>query len=308
MCFNLNDEAKKGTYLMANFSIRELEQLSGIKAHTIRIWEKRHRLIVPKRTATNIRYYSDDDLKKIINVSLLNNHGVKISKIVTLSEQEINQQVFKLSEEKANVEVYIDQLVLAMIDLEEEQFDKVLSRLTLKLGFENAILDVVYPFLEKIGILWLTENISPAQEHFITHLIRQKIIVAIDALQVPSKLSKNAILFLPENEQHEIGLLFYHYLARNSGIRTYYLGQNVPYRDLKSICEIHKPSLIITSITSSPQPRQIQGFLDQLCGDFPTSTIFASGAALRKLTLQKPSNLVVFENAKGLKIALNSVK
>lgn len=292
---------------MGNFSIKELEQLSGIKAHTIRIWEKRHQLIVPKRTATNIRYYSDDDLKKIISVSLLNSRGVKISKIVTLSEQEINQQVFELSEEKADVEIYIDQLVLAMIDLEEEQFDKVLSRLTLKLGFENAILDVVYPFLEKIGILWLTENISPAQEHFITNLIRQKIIVAIDALQVPSKLSKRAILFLPENEQHEIALLFYHYIVRQSGIRTYYLGQSVPYRDLKSICEIHKPDFIVTSITSSPQPRQVQGYLDQLCSDFKTSKIFASGAALRKLSLKKIANLTVFEGAKGLKNTLGSI-
>lgn len=292
---------------MGNFSIKELEQLSGIKAHTIRIWEKRHQLIVPKRTATNIRYYSDDDLKKIINVSLLNNRGVKISKIVTLSEQEINQQVFELSEEKTDVEVYIDQLVLAMIDLEEEQFEKVLSRLTLKLGFENAILDVVYPFLEKIGILWLTENISPAQEHFITQLIRQKIIVAIDALPVPSKLNKRAILFLPENEQHEIGLLFYHYIVRQSGIRTYYLGQSVPYRDLKSICSVHKPDLILTSITSSPQPRQVQGYVDQLCGDFKTAKIFASGAALKNLSLLKPANLTVLEGAKGLKIALGSL-
>jgi len=292
---------------MGNFSIKELEQLSGIKAHTIRIWEKRHQLIVPKRTATNIRYYSDDDLKKIISVSLLNSRGVKISKIVTLSEREINQQVFELSEEKADVEIYIDQLVLAMIDLEEEQFDKVLSRLTLKLGFENAILDVVYPFLEKIGILWLTENISPAQEHFITNLIRQKIIVAIDALQVPSKLSKRAILFLPENEQHEIALLFYHYIVRQSGIRTYYLGQSVPYRDLKSICEIHKPDFIVTSITSSPQPRQVQGYLDQLCSDFKTSKIFASGAALRKLSPKKIANLTVFEGAKGLKNTLGSI-
>jgi MerR family transcriptional regulator, light-induced transcriptional regulator len=290
---------------MGNFSIKELEQLSGIKAHTIRIWEKRHRLIVPKRTATNIRYYSDDDLKKIINVSLLNNRGVKISKIVTLSEQEISRQIFELSEDKTDVEIYIDQLVLAMIDLEEEQFEKVLSRLTLKLGFENAILDVVYPFLEKIGILWLTENISPAQEHFITHLIRQKIIVAIDALQVPSKLSKRAILFLPENEQHEIGLLFYHYIVRLSGVRTYYLGQSVPYRDLKSIGEIHKPDFIITSFTSSPQPRHVQSYLDQLCGDFKVSKIFASGAILKRLPIKKPANLTVFENAKGLKTALN---
>lgn len=293
---------------MGSFSIKELEQLSGIKAHTIRIWEKRHQLIVPKRTSTNIRYYSDDDLKKIINVSLLNNNGVKISKIVTLSEEEINKQVFELSEEKTNAEIYIDQLVLAMIDLEEEQFEKVLSRLTLKLDFENAVVDVIYPFLEKIGVLWHTGNISPAQEHFITNLIRQKIIVAIDALPVPSKLSKRAILFLPENELHEIGLLFYNYLVRQSGIRTYYLGQSVPYKDLKSICEVHQPHLIVTSITSSLQPGQVQNYLDQFCSDFKAAKIFVSGAALKMLSLKKPINLTVFENAKGLKSILNSIE
>ena len=184
---------------MGKYSIKELEQLSGIKAHTIRIWEKRHRLVEPKRTPTNIRYYSDDDLKKIINVSLLNTHGVKISKIVDLSIDEINQRVTELSEAKNSIEIYIDQLVLAMIDMEEEQFEKVLSNLILRFGFESTIIEIVYPFLEKIGVLWLTDNISPAQEHFISHLIRQKLIVAIDSIPLAPKTSKRILLYLPEN-------------------------------------------------------------------------------------------------------------
>ena len=292
---------------MGKFSIKELEQLSGIKAHTIRIWEKRHKLIAPKRTTTNIRYYSDDDLKKIINVSLLNNHGVKISKIVKLSEEELNTEVFQLSEEKTNSEIHIDQLVLSMIDLEEEQFEKVLSRLTLKVGFERAILEVVYPFLEKIGVLWHTGNISPAQEHFITNLIRQKIIVAIDSLPIPSKLSKRAILFLPENELHELGLLFCHYITRQFGLRTYYLGQSIPYRDLKSICEAHNPHYILTTISSSPQGSVIQGYLEKLCSDFSSAKVLVSGRALKKLTLTHPANLSLFENAQGLKRLLEGV-
>lgn len=295
MCFNLDSNRRP---YMGSFSIKELEHLSGIKAHTIRIWEKRHKIISPRRTATNIRYYSDDDLKKIINVSLLNSHGVKISKIVTLTEEEINTRVAELEEKQTGAGLFIDQLVLAMVDLEEEQFEKILSRLTIKFGFEGAILDVVYPFLEKIGVLWHTGNISPAQEHFITHLIRQKLLVAIDSLPIPSQLSQRVVLFLPENELHEIGLLFYNYIARQAGYRTYYLGQSVPYKDLKAICEIHKPHLIVTSITSMPK---IQGYFNQLCGDFPASKIVASGNAVTKANVTRPPNLVVFDNAKRFK-------
>src|SRR5687768_15540538 len=149
---------------MGKYSIKELEQLSGIKAHTIRIWEKRHRLVDPSRTATNIRYYSDQDLKKIINVSLLNNHGFKISRIAEMSLDEMNRKVLELSERKNDIGIHIDQLVLAMIDMEEEAFEKTLNTLILRYSFEKTITEIVYPFLEKIGLLWQTQNITPAHE------------------------------------------------------------------------------------------------------------------------------------------------
>ncbi|MBY0433434.1 MAG: MerR family transcriptional regulator, partial [Cyclobacteriaceae bacterium] len=210
---------------MGKYSIKELEKLSGIKAHTIRIWEKRHRIILPERTDTNIRYYSDDDLKKIINISLLNNNGVKISKIANLSTDELVKQVHVLSENKSNTDIHIDQLVVAMIDMEEENFEKILAGLIIRYGFEKTIIEIVYPFLEKIGILWHTGNITPAQEHFISHLVRQKIIVAIDSLALAPKTSTRVVLFLPDEELHELGLLFHHYLVKKAGFRTYYLGQ-----------------------------------------------------------------------------------
>jgi MerR family transcriptional regulator, light-induced transcriptional regulator len=282
---------------MGKYSIKELERLSGIKAHTIRIWEKRYSLIEPKRTKTNIRYYSDEDLKKIINVAVLNGHGIKISKINELTLAEVNQQVTALSEQENSIGIYIEQLIVAMVDMEEEQFDKILGSLSLKIGFERTVLEVIYPFLEKIGVLWLTNNITPAQEHFISHLIRQKIIVAIDGLQLASKQSKRAILYLPEHELHEIALLFYHYIAKKNGLRTYYLGQSVPYLSLKSACEDHQPEVIITCLTTHPKPADIQRYINQLCKDFPKIKIYASGYALKKTPVSYPTNMKPFANA-----------
>lgn len=286
---------------MGQYSIKELEKLSGIKAHTIRIWEKRHHLVAPQRTQTNIRYYSDEDLKKIINVSVLNNNGVKISKIVGLSLDQINKQVAELSDSKNSIEISIDQLVLAMIDMEEEHFEKILASLILKFGFEKTVLEIVYPFMEKIGILWLTNNVTPAQEHFITHLIRQKMIVAIDGLPLPPKTSKKAVLYLPENELHELGLLFYHYITKKTGYRTYYLGQMVPFKDLKYVAEHHNPDLIITSLTSGPSPHAMQAYLAKLSQEFRTAKLLVSGYALKKAKLEPLANVATFSNALALK-------
>lgn len=290
---------------MGKYSIKELEQLSGIKAHTIRIWEKRYQLIEPERTKTNIRFYSDNDLKKIINVSVLNANGLKISKITKLSLEEINQRVFELGEQNNNIAIYIEQMIVAMIDLEEEKFERLLGSLTLKYGFEKVMIEIVYPFLEKIGVLWLTNNITPAQEHFISLLIRQKIIVAIDALPLAPKTAKKAVLFLPENELHEIGLLFYYYIAKKLNIRTYYLGQTVPYSSLKSIFEEHKPEILISSLTTGPKPNELQSYLDKLSIDFKAATIMLSGYVLTKSSVNPPKNIRFFTNALDFRDLIN---
>ena len=156
---------------MGHYSIKELEQLSGIKAHTIRIWEKRHQIIAPQRTKTNIRFYSDEDLKKIINVSMLNTHGMKISRIAGMSLDEMSKTVLALSETHGEASVFIDQLIVALVDMDEERFEKILSGLTLRFDFEKTVTSILYPFLEKIGVLWQTRNITPAQEHFISNLV-----------------------------------------------------------------------------------------------------------------------------------------
>jgi DNA-binding transcriptional MerR regulator len=280
---------------MGKYSIKELEKLSGIKAHTIRIWEKRHNLVTPARTNTNIRYYSDDDLKRIINISLLNNYGIKISKIAGMSSGDINQKVLEIREVKNDAILYIDQLVVSMIDIDEEAFEKTLSNLILRNGFVKTITEIIYPFLEKIGILWQTQNITPAHEHFISNLIRQKIIVAIDGLPLPPKTARRVILFLPEGEMHELGLLFYHFIVRKAGYRTYYLGQNVPHADLISVFRTHHPDVLITSITTTPA-KPIQDYFSALANQFPDTPILASGYQVIAYAGSKPGRIQTFSN------------
>ena len=285
---------------MGKYSIKELERLSGIKAHTLRIWEKRFNIIAPERTDTNIRYYSDEDLKRIINISVLNSHGLKISKIAGLSSEDIAKQVEILSEAKSQVEIPIDQLVVSMLDLEEEHFEDILTKHIHKYGFEKTVTAIIYPFLEKIGVLWQTGSITPAHEHFITNLIRQKLISSIATLTIPPKTSHRAILFLPEGEMHELGLLFAHYITRQKGFRTFYLGQSLPHEDLKKVYEIHRPHILITSLTSTPSPRELENYLQRLSHDFSGATILASGWMLRNTAFHLPKNVKVFDKISEL--------
>lgn len=280
---------------MGRYSIKELEKLSGIKAHTIRIWEKRHRIIEPQRTATNIRFYSDEDLKKIINVSMLNNHGVKISRIASMSFDEISKKIMDMTSTQTDASVYIEQLVVAMVDLDEERFEKILSALVKRFGFERTITEAIYPFLEKIGVLWQTKNITPAQEHFISNLIRQKIIAAIDGLPLASKSAKKVLLFLPEHELHEIGLLFNYYLVKQAGHKAFYLGQNVPQEDLVSIVAIHNPDILVTSVIS-PMISGVTRYINQLSKQFPNQLILVSGIQVSDLPAKPLANLKAFNN------------
>jgi len=292
---------------MGKYSIKELEELSGIKAHTIRIWEKRHKIISPQRTPTNIRFYSDDDLKRIINVSLLNNNGLKISKIASMSLLEINSKILEISENEPASDNYIDQLVIAMVDMDEESFEKILATVTSRFSFERTVTQVAYPFMEKIGILWQTGSITPAHEHFISNLIRQKLITYIAALPIPPKTARKAILFLPEGELHEIGLLFFHYLTRSKGFKTFYLGQSLPHEDLKTIYRIHQPQVLITSLISCPPAARLEKYLRTLSADFPDATILASGLLLRTTAFLIPKNVKPFYKATELPPLLDSI-
>ena len=286
---------------MAKYSIKDLEHLSGIKAHTLRIWEQRYNLINPKRTNTNIRYYDQDDLKLVLNVSLLKDNGYKISKIAVMSREQMNEAVSMITEKVTNHADQIYALTLSMIDMDEQRFEKIISSNTLKLGFERTMLHVIYPFLSKIGIMWLTDSMNPAQEHFMSHLIRQKLMVAIDG-QYPAiePSADRYILFLPEGELHELSLLFANYLIRARNNKTIYLGQNMPFHDLSMAYEIYQPHYLVTIMTSRPAGISAEKYLTQLSGQFPRATILISGGQVIGQDLNLPKNIIPISNPNQL--------
>ncbi len=278
---------------MANYSIRDLEKLSGIKAHTIRIWEKRYQLIQPRRTSTNIRYYSDNELKKLLNISILHRHGFKISKIAELDNEQIHERIKEITNETCDFISQVENLVIAMIELDEDKFEKVLSKSIIRIGFEETIIKLVYPLFEKIGILWVTGTINPAQEHFMSNLIRQKLIAAIDG-QIPSESarSKSFMLFLPEGELHELGLLFYSFMLRKNGHQIIYLGQSVPFHDLVEINQIKPSDYLLTSFTASLAGDGLIKYINNLSASFAELTIFATGLQLKEVEVPLPDNVI----------------
>jgi MerR family transcriptional regulator, light-induced transcriptional regulator len=286
---------------MSKFSIKDLEQLSGIKAHTIRIWEQRYDLVQPERSDTNIRSYDDDALKLILNVAMLNNHGYKISKIAKMSAHEMQQEVLAITEERTNADDQIQALTIAMVDMDEERFEKILSSNAIKIGFEQTMLKIIHPFLIRIGILWQTGSINPAQEHFITNLIRQKLIVAIDSKYVtPNAKTKKYILFLPEGELHELSLLFADLIVKSRNNRSIYLGQSLPIQDLQSAYQTYQPDYILSIITSTPGSSDIQAYVNKLSSLFPKCTILLSGYQVMSQDIQTPHNIKIFNNPEDL--------
>lgn len=282
---------------MAHYSIKDLEHLSGIKAHTLRIWEQRYGLINPKRTDTNIRFYDQEDLKLVLNVSLLKDNGYKISKIAELSKVQLQAEVLKVSDQTTSFADQIYGLTLAMIDLDEQRFEKIISSNTLKIGFERTMLNIIYPFLSKIGIMWLTDAINPAQEHFISNLIRQKVIVAIDGqYETFDENARKYMLFLPEGELHELGLLFACYLIKAKGNQVIYLGQNMPLNDLSMVYNTYEPDFLFTILTSNTKGPDPKSYLQSLSEKFPKAEILVSGSRIIGEDLNLPENVTEIAN------------
>ena len=259
---------------MAVYSIRELENLSGIKAHTIRIWEKRYGLIEPHRTTSNIRYYTDSELKKILNVAVLNKHGIKISNIAKLNDKEMKAEIMRVSDSNPDLKHALDSLIAAMIDMDEIKFISILSKSVSNKGFKEAMLEIVFPFLNKIGVMWQADDINPVQEHFVSYIIRQKIIAAINDMTGNFRTdAQNFLLFLPEGEWHEIGLLFASYLVKEAGHKVIYLGQSVPYSDILAIGATQDIDHLLLSGTTSQLEFNFISYLQDLGGAFPDKQI-----------------------------------
>jgi len=261
------------------YSIKDLENFSGIKAHTIRIWEQRYHLLNPTRTETGIRTYTDIDLKRILNIATLQNKGgIKISKIAELTEAEVSEKILQLSGGELDFPEHIQALTVAMMDLDEYRFQELSKIITDAYGFENYMLKVIYPFLTRLGTLWLSGSVGPAQEHFITHLIRQKIIAAIDSqMGKPQPNAKKFLLYLPEGELHEIGLLFASYLIRARKHSAIYLGQSLPFDELCLAYEIHQPDYVFSVFTTEPAQDALPAYVAQLDQHLPNAKILLTG-------------------------------
>jgi len=277
---------------MASYSIKELENLSGIKAHTIRIWEKRYGIIKPARTDTNIRYYCDSDLKRLLNIAILNRVGIRISDISKLSDPEMTDKVMSVAADSTNSESNIENLIIAMVEMDEYKFDKILSRYIMHEGFENTVIKIIFPFFEKIGLLWQTGSINPAHEHFVSNLFRQKLMVAIDNIVVPdTQTARKFVMFLPEGEFHELALLFYNYLIKKSGRLVYYLGSSMPFNDVLETSKMVNPDYLFTSLTSSLNLNEVSVYLKKLSESFPFQTIFVTGLQIKENNIDLPSNV-----------------
>lgn len=276
---------------MNAFTIKDLENLSGIKAHTIRIWEQRYNFLKPKRTTTNIRYYTNDELKTVLNIALLNKYGFKISHIDRMQPAEIKDRILSLGDAKAIQERVVNELVQEMIDLEIERFEKVVANYIASKGIERTVLQIIFPFLEKIGILWQTGHIHPAQEHLVTNVIRQKLMVAIDACIPHALLDKTFLLFLPEGEHHELGLLFMYYLLKSRGAKIIYLGANVPVKDAAYLMQLKKPDFGFVHLTATCPNFNFEKFLLSAEQKFAGTTTIISGQLTQQYRKKAPGNV-----------------
>lgn len=265
---------------MAEYKIKDLENLTGIKSHTIRIWEKRYRILSPDRTDTKIRTYSDSELTHLLTVSMLNRNGIKISKIAKLSQEDMNKLLWDIKVNK-EPEYSMDKLLLSLVSLDEELFKDTLANLLETEGLEKTFTDHLIPFLDRIGIMWLIGSVNPAQEHFMSNLIRQKIISEIDKQEIPASTEKSVLMYLPEHEWHEMSLLFYHFLLRSKGVPTFYLGQSLPYESLVECIEKLKPHYILSSWLTAVDEKLVVSYFKKLKSDYPNLDVFAGGPQIK---------------------------
>jgi DNA-binding transcriptional MerR regulator len=278
------------------FTIKELETLSGIKAHTIRIWEQRYRFLKPIRTSTNIRRYTNEELKTLLTVALLNKYGYKISKIDKMLPDQRNIELLSIPESEAQAENIVNELIGCMVALENERFEQILQDHIYQQGIFNTTKSIIFHFLNKTGVLWQTGRINPAHEHIVSNIIRQKLVAAIDKLPQPSKNKSLFLLLLPEGEYHELGLLLVSYLLKQKELPVIYLGANVPLKDANYVVNIKSPYYLYLHLTSSPPRLNFQKFISNLCNSNPQCKILLSGFINDNVVRSLPSNVVFLQS------------
>lgn len=278
------------------YSIKDLENISGIKAHTIRIWEKRYNILEPMRTETNIRYYDFSSIQKLLNITLLHNHGYKISKISQYPSENIPSLVKEIITDKTYKSHAINAFKVAMLNFDREAFYKSYDQLLANKSFSNIFSDVFVPLLNEIGLLWQTNTITAAHEHFITNLIKQKLEVELEIVSKSEKIIQDQvfILFLPAQEIHDLGLKYLTYEIAKNGYQTIYLGENIEIEDLQRMTEQFESPVFLTYITTAPMIDEINGYIEKLQETVlkasPLAELWVTGIGIEHLTLETPTN------------------
>jgi MerR family transcriptional regulator, light-induced transcriptional regulator len=272
------------------FSISDIENLTGIKAHTLRIWEQRYNLLTPKRKESKHRLYDNEDLKYILRVAFLYHNGYKISRIASLPEEEVKKLALDTNSGKENYQVFINQLTEASIDFDQQRFEKILHNLILHLGFDKTVVQILFPLLNKIGLLWMTDKVSPAQEHFASALVIKKILVATDGLDrsLDDGLRK-VLLFAPEGEHHEIPVLFMQYPLKRNGVFSICVGKNVHLEVLRDFCSQYPITQLHCHLVTNLLSSDLNAYLAKLAQAFPDKEIYFSGPQARKVSSPPPN-------------------
>jgi MerR family transcriptional regulator, light-induced transcriptional regulator len=266
------------------FTIRDIENLTGIKAHTIRIWEQRYNLMNPQRKTGNHRLYSNEDLKHLLKISTLYHNGHKISKIAALTAEQINQFTLDTLVINDPFQVYVNQLLESAIDFDEDRLEKIIHTCLLHYSFDKTIFKVLFPFLNKVGLLWTTGHVVPAMEHFASYLIMKKIVVAIDGLEKPEHYKGPVVvLFTPEAERHEMPVLMMQYLLKKNGVRTVMLGQHVSLDTLTDYCNRKPADYLYTHVITHLQRHDRHEYVAELSRRFPGKQIIVSGTVMQSL-------------------------
>lgn len=293
---------------MNKFSIKDIETITGIKCQTIRVWEQRYNFLQTKRTDTNIRYYNDDDLRLLLNVSTLNDNGYKISEIANMSVDEMSEKIHSITHQEANYTAQIQALSNHAISFNEAEFKKTLSSSIKKIGLEQTVLQVIYPFLQNIGILWQTGSINPAQEHFASSLIKQRLIVAIDNIKTPNiSKSQKFLLFLPDGEFHEVALLFAYYLIKSHGHEVLYLGQSLSINYVKDVLKAYQPDYIFSVLTNSMNNEDAESVVKLFSTSFPNNKVILAGGCIHEKHLNSQENISLHKGIPDLLSFLNEI-
>ena len=281
---------------MTQYSIKDMEHLSGVKAHTIRIWEKRYALFNPERSDTNIRSYSDKDVRRILNVALLVKSGHKISNVASFDEEKLQAEVIRINRNSNGPDKSIDQFLFLTVNLDSFGFEQLLNQVIVELGFRKAMEQVVFPFFERIGILWQAGSIFTAHEHFVSNLIRNRLIREIGNIEC-NEASKSVLFFLREDEWHEMGLLYFNFLAAQAGLRSVYLGQSLPFDDLSNLLTANKYDFVCTSFIHAIEKPELERYLANLSLVFNQDKILITGRQIAIHKPKLPSNVVVVKNS-----------